>query len=172
MGSFFSFSQKDEPDSNDNAQPITTKKDIYPDLKKEEIMYDIRRHKEYPQLIKQFEKECGDKSNMLQKIDDLNKQILDLRLNLKYFDVPNSKEYKELLYKYNKDVPKIYLPKQYPTSRRDQNHMQQREYVKPDNMSQNPKYMYDITDWQDSSIISSTGNNLKLINNVDTYPYS
>jgi hypothetical protein len=110
------------------------------------MLYDIRNHKEYPALLQQFNKEC-DKANLLKKIDELNKKVFDLQLNLKYFDVPNSREYKELLYKYDADIPKIYLPKLYPNS------------------------MNEIRETEANTKLTFPSK-LNLSNIVDTYPYS
>ena len=135
------------------------------------LLYDIRNHKEYPALVKQFEKDC-DKLNMLSKIDELNKQVIDLQLSLKYFDVPNSREYKELLYKYNEDIPKIYLPKQYPVSAKithEQPTSQPNLVINNVSNASNESRYYNITDWTKTATFPKK---LNLLNIVDTYPYS
>jgi hypothetical protein len=138
------------------------------------VIYDIRNHKEYPALVKKLEKDC-DKINMIKKIDDLNKQILDLRLSLKYFDIPNSREYKELLYKYNTDIPKVYFPKSYPTSyvntkisKDNYNYNYQNDHFDRVDVNER-KAEYNITDWTKNASFPAK---LNLLNIVDTYPYS
>ena len=146
-------------------------------------IYSIKNHKDYPALITELSKQQIDISeDAMAMIDDLNNQIVDLALRLKYYNVPDSPEYKELLYKYNRDVPKLYLPKQYPTSITNNINVKQSQPLPQILSNRDNKHIYDLTNWSvpdnktirwksDSINMPLNENRLELLNNHDTYPY-